>query len=310
VKKVIIFGLGSIGRRHAKILSDDFRCVLFAYRSGKRPGRNDLGIEEVRDWVEVERLKPEVALITNPTALHIRTAIRCALLGMHLFIEKPLSHELKDIDMLESICRRKKLTCYTAYCLRFHPVIKKIRELIKDKDIYHARVICSSYLPDWRPGQDFRKSYSASRNKGGGVLLDLSHELDYIEFLFGEINKIEGICGRASALTRDSEDFADMVLALNSGVRANLHLDIFSRVDERTIKVDFNGGYIKGDLIKGTVDYISHGKKRIFKSKPNRDKYLKEQIKYFFDNIGKKKIMNGLQESRRLLAKILEFKNG
>ena len=87
--KVVIFGLGSIGRRQARLLLDNFRHELFAFRSNEGIAPNDLGIKEIYNWEEVEKLNPEVAFITNPTFLHLETALKCAKLGMHLFIEKP-----------------------------------------------------------------------------------------------------------------------------------------------------------------------------------------------------------------------------
>lgn len=308
--KIIFFGLGSIGQRHAKILLDNFSHKVFAYRSNNNCFRNKLGIKELYSWREVGEIEPDIAFITNPTFLHIKTALRCAPLGMHLFIEKPLSNSLKNVDLLQSICKKKKLTCYTAYSLRFHPVIKKIRELIANKKIYHIRITCSSNLADWRKPRDSKTTYSASIKQGGGVLLDLSHEFDYIQYLFGQINKIKENFGRVSNVTLDAEDFADLLITLENGINVNLHLDFLSLINERSIKVDFNNGYLVGDLIKNRIDYFYNNKKKSFKFDVCRDDYLKKQIKYFFDSIGNPKIMNSLQESSSLLGKILSLKNG
>ncbi len=308
--KVIFFGLGSIGRRRARILLDNSEHRLFAFRSTRKGPSNDLGIKEIYTWKEVESLRPDVAFITNPTSMHVKTALKCASLGLNMFIEKPLSNTLYGVSSLKEACRKRCLTCYTSYCLRFHPVIKKIRELIKGKKIYHIRVVCSSYLPAWRPDQDYRKSYSSSLRKGGGVLLDLSHELDYIQFLFGEIKTAKVVYSRVSNLTVDAEDFADLLLTLNNGIHVNLHLNFFSRINERSLKVDFAEGHIIGDLLESKVHYLYRSKKKTFKFPKERDDYLKEEIKYFFDNIGNPKIMNGPEESNRFLKKTLEFKHG
>lgn len=306
--KILFFGLGSIGIRRARILIDNFRHELYAFRSTDRPAGNSLGIREVRTWGEVKNLKPDVAFITNPTFLHVETALKCALSGMHLFIEKPLSHNLDGLSSLESVCRKKKLTCYVGYCLRFHPVIEKMRELIRSKKVRHARVTCTSYLPDWRQGQDFRKSYSVSSKKGGGVILELSHELDYIQHLFGKIDKLEGSFGRSSCLAQDAENFADILITAGRTF-VNVHLDYFSRISERSIKVDFDGGYAGGDLMSGRIDYLYRGVKNIFRFDMDRDKYLKKEMRYFFDNIGKASIMNSLRKARPLLEKIVEMKS-
>ncbi|MFH1581692.1 MAG: Gfo/Idh/MocA family oxidoreductase [Pseudomonadota bacterium] len=307
--KVVIFGLGSIGERHARLLLDGPGHEVFAFRSSKNSQPNSLGITEIHSWDEVKKIKPDAAFITNPTDLHVETALQCARLGMHLFIEKPLSHSVKDLNKLESVCKQKGLTCYIAYCLRFHPVIRKIRELIAGKEIYHARIVCVSHLPNWRKGRDSRQSYSGSKAQGGGVLLDVSHEFDYIQHIFGEIKEMQGAFGKISEVTVDAEDFADVLITLENSIRINLHLDLFSLKDERTIKVAFKGGYLIADLINSKIICSYQGKEEIFDLKTGRDLYLRDQLNYFLENIGASSIMNDISEARPLLEKILEFKN-
>jgi predicted dehydrogenase len=307
--KVLICGLGSIGLRHAKILLERFDHEIYAYRTTERRIEHELNIREIFSWDEVEKFRPDVAYITNPTSLHIKTALQCASLGTHLFIEKPLSHSLEDIDLLDSLCREKGLTCYVAYCLRFHPVIKKLCEVIEGKKIYHARVVCSSFLPDWRPEGDYKKSYSVSSREGGGVLLDLSHEIDYAQYLFGEIVEMTGAHGRASELTIDAEDYADILITTAAFIPVNIHLNFNSLLNERTIKVDFEDGYAKGDMIENKVDVFYRGNMDSYEYPLARDGYLTEQSQYFFDNIGNQSIMNNLAEAKGLLIKILRFKH-
>lgn len=307
--KIIIFGLGSIGRRHAQILLNNFNNYqLFAFRSNSRAEKNNLGIKEVNSWPQVEKLNAQAAFITNPTALHIRTALRCARSGMHIFMEKPLSHSLKNINELERICGKKGLSCYVAYCLRFHPLIIKIRNLLKGKKIYHARISCSSYLPDWRKKSNYRKSYSSLAALGGGVLLDLSHEFDYIEYLFGRIVDTRGAYGRLSDLTVDSEDYADVLLKTDRLIHINLHLNFLSRMSERSIKVDFKDGYISGDLLNSRLDYFYRGSSKTYAFNVKREDFFTAQTRYFFDNLGNPAIMNGISQARQLLNNILEFK--
>ena len=222
--KVLLVGMGSIGKRHARILLDRLGHELFAFRSSESR-LNIPGIVEVCSWQEVDGSKPEVAFITNPTMLHIQTALNCAERGMHLFIEKPLSHSLDGIDELKAISDRRALTCYVAYCLRFHPVIVKVKELIHGRRIYHVRAVSSSFLPHWRPAST--DSYSRHREKGGGVVLDLSHEFDYSKYLFGDITSISGSCGKVSNVTVDVEDYADVIFKAG-GVPVNLHINFLS----------------------------------------------------------------------------------
>jgi predicted dehydrogenase len=292
-------------------LRDNFPYDLFFFRSrGKRSLKNELGIPEVYSWAEVKGLNADVAFITNPTFAHIKTARACALLGMHLFIEKPLSNSLEDIDSLEAMCRKKKLTCYVAYCLRFHPVIKELHRLISGKKIHHVRVTCSSYLPFWRKGTDSKNSYSGVKSQGGGVLLDLSHEFDYIKHLFGEIKTIAGVYGKAGTVSLDSEDFADVLLIARQAPRINLHLNFLSLMDERRIVIDHEQGCVIGDLLQNKVELLKGRKKTTKQFTVTRDGYLKEQIEYFFNHLGDPLIMNSCKEAKQLLKKILRFKHG
>ncbi|MFH1380004.1 MAG: Gfo/Idh/MocA family oxidoreductase [bacterium] len=308
--KIIIFGIGSIGRRYAYILRHNFTRDIIAFRSKEQDHFTSNVRQTVHTWDQVKRCRPEVAFITNPTFMHIKTALKCASLNMHLYIEKPLSHNLNGVDKFAEVCRRKKLACYTAYAFRFHPVIQLIRKLLKRKTIYHARVICSSYLPRWRKDANYKKYYSVSSNKGGGVILDLSHELDYISFLFGQIRSINGTYGRASSITIDAEDYMDASIVTSNNVYVNLHLNYFSLCEERKIIVDFKNGYITGDLRKNRVEYCYNNVKKVFTFAVNRNDVLKKQITYFLDNLKKHSMMNNITESRRLIRKIQEFKHG
>ena len=306
--KIVIFGLGSIGQRYVRLLGENLDHEIFAFRSKVKREKNLFNIKELDDWQGLNEVKADVAFVTNPTSFHVETALRCASLGMHLFIEKPLSNTLQGIDQLESICRQGKLTCYTAYCLRFHPVIKKIKELSQGKELYHARVVCSSYLPHWRPDQNHRLNYSASRKMGGGVVLELSHEFDYVQYLFGEIRNVISQSGRQAEITMDAEDYVDVILKLDGNLPVNVHLNFLSRWNERSIKIDFKDGYIHADFLSGQMTYLFHEEREEFQYPLERDALFIEQLKYFFRNLNNPSIMNNLQESKRLLKVLLAIK--
>jgi predicted dehydrogenase len=309
-KKIILFGLGSIGFRHARLLLNSFNHELYAFKSGNGKETNALAIKEIYTWNEIEKIKPDIAFIANPTYLHIETAIRCASLGMHLFIEKPLSNTLNGIDDIASICNKKNLTCYVAYSMRFHPVIREVKKLVEGKKVFHVRTVCSSYLPDWRKGRDHKTTYSASIYKGGGVLLDLSHELDYLQYIFGEVKNLKASFGRLSDVTLDAEDYADILMTGGDFTRINLHLNFFSLFEERSMKIDFEGGYMFADILENRIDYRPNGHVEHFNFDTTRDEYFLDQIRYFLDNIGNPLIMNNIKESKRLLKQIQDIKNG
>ncbi|MBU1122821.1 MAG: Gfo/Idh/MocA family oxidoreductase, partial [Candidatus Omnitrophica bacterium] len=253
--KIIFFGLGSIGNRHAKIMMDDSTHELIAFRSSEENQGNLLNIEEVYSWDEVRKIKPDIAFITNPTFLHVETAIRCARLNMKLFVEKPIGSSLKNIDLLLEEVKKRKLVSYVAYNLRFHPVIFFLKEYLKNKKVLHVNIFNSSYLPDWRQDRDYRKYYSVSKEKGGGVILDLSHEFDYVEYLFGGIKSIKGDFGRAADITEDAEDFMNAIV-YTGDLCVNLHQNLFRFNRERTIKIDCSDEFIFADLIAGEIKFI------------------------------------------------------
>ncbi len=306
---IVIFGLGSIGRRHAGILRKHFSHDLAAFRSRRSGARRPVaGIREIYTWQELEAFRPDAAFITNPTYLHIPTALRCAGLGMHLFIEKPLSHSLEGIARLGRICRRKKLSCYVAYGLRFHSVVQRLRQKIKGKKIAHVRIVCSSYLPDWRQGPQARQAYSGKAKEGGGVLLDLSHEFDYIRYLFGDFKIRSGVFARAGKVSVDAEDFADVLMTASRAPHINMHINYLSRSQERRIVIDHDKGTITADLLRQTLEIREGRRLKIERLKGSRDDYLKKQTRYFFGHIGRPGLMNDWQEAGDTLAKILEFK--
>ena len=307
--KVIFFGLGSIGLRHAAILKKNKNFKLYAYRTHKGQVKNNLGIAEVNRWKDIDRLSPDVAFITNPTHLHIDTAIECARRGMHLFIEKPLGDRTEKLNQLLDIVSKKKITTYVAYVLRFHPVINEVRKYVMKNRFFHMRIQTTSFLHRWRPGTDTRKSYSAYRNMGGGVILDLSHEIDYVRYILGDIKTIGGGFGRQSSLTVDAEDYADVLLKTDKGP-ANIHINFFSQMTERVIRVDFKEKAIEGDLIHSTLTEYKAGKPTaVRKFKIMLQDCYAIQLKYFFDNIGNPKMMNNVFESAPLFKKIIKFRN-
>lgn len=297
--KILFLGLGSIGRRHLSLLekrpgrSD---LSIFALRSGAGTGALPSGVEELKNWAEVERAGPEVAFICNPTSLHIPTAIECARRGMHLFIEKPVGHSREGLDELVSLVREKRLTAYVAYPLRFHGAVAALRDRLKAfvGKPCHVRAVVSSYLPDWRPGTDHKTSYSARRELGGGVILDLSHEFDLLQYLFGPLSEFSGTAGRIGNVSVDCEDFADVLFRAGASV-VNLHMNYFSMENRRALEIDFPEASLKLDLTSGSAEDL--------------DSMFARQLDYFFENLTNPRLMNNLEEARSLFERILNFKD-
>lgn len=303
--KIIIIGFGSIGKRHARLLRENKTNVIRAFRSGT----HHVELDELSSWNESRRVKPDAIFITNPTHLHVRTALQAIkYVGCPLFIEKPLAHTSGDVKKIVSAVGKHPVPTYVGYQLRFDPVIERLKSYIAQNAVLSARVVSSSYLPSWRPGTNWKKSYSSRKDMGGGVLLDLSHEFDYISYLFGEIKKMRGSFGRVSDLTVDSEDTADIIATTQKGM-INIHLDFMSHMRQRMIKIDFKELTIFADLETGRIE---EWKKETCINKyrlPSAadDVYRKEHA-YFLKNLHNPAMMNSVCEAAPLLLKILSFK--
>ena len=307
--RVLVIGLGSIGKRHARLLQCHFSHEVVALRSGSGPDGNELGIPELYSWQEVDEGAFDVALITNPTYLHIDTATRCAERGLHFLLEKPIDCRVDGLDYLLAIVRERGLSTYVAYPLRFHPVVSALSERLAGCRVLHAGMVCASYLPDWRPGRDFLEVHSRFREQGGGVFLEMSHELDTAEYLFGPILDVKGTLAQVSDLTADADDCADLIVA-HASATTNIHLDLFSREARRYVEVETAEGYLRGDLRAPGVAGVMGGRSIDETFEVDADDMYLAQLRYFFDNVDRPDMMNNLAEASSLYRIMIGFREG
>lgn len=305
-------GLGSIGQRHARLLAENFGAEVFAVRSGKGTLATPLpGVTELRDLDAAADHSFDAAFVTNPTYLHAETAVACLRAGVRrIFLEKPIDSEPRAVSLLERAAERSKASIYVAYPLRFHPAVAPVREILARRRIFHVRVTCSSWLPDWRPGQDYRRSYSADARKGGGVLLDLSHELDLVHHLTGRrIERIVGVAGRSGALAVRAEDRADLLLALAGGAAANVHIDFMSLQRERRVQIDHAGGFVACDLVEHRVTSIDRATRQREETQLRfaiDDMYI-AQLRHFF-SAPRRTLATDFAEKVHMTRKLLAFR--
>jgi predicted dehydrogenase len=313
--KILFTGLGSIGTRHLKLLkqrNEDHRFL--AYRSGKGENKKKYsGVEEYSDLQQALQEKPDVAFITNPTHLHVPTAISCARVGCDLFIEKPLSDSLEGVEKLEKLAAGKDLITYLACNLRFHPVLVKTRELLeagKIGSVRYFRVECGSYLPDWRPARDYRSSYSADPDRGGGVLLDLIHEIDYSCWLFGRPDNVKGAARKISDLKIKSNDFAEMIFEFDADLSGSIQLDYFSRVPRRMVQIQGEKGMLVGDLLQNNVKLQTAETEELIEFEEGMESSYESQIDYFLEHVKEhKKCENDIRQGKKILKLVLKLRN-
>jgi predicted dehydrogenase len=186
--KILIAGFGSIGRRHFQnLLSLGEKDILF-YRSRKSTLPDEIlsGFQVEKNLEKALAQKPDAVVVSNPTALHLDVAIPAARQGCHILLEKPISNSMDRIDELKKAVKVSGSRILVGFQFRYHPGLLQIKEWIQhDKigSIYYVRTHWGEYLPDWHPWEDYHDSYSARKELGGGVLLTLSHPIDYLRWI-------------------------------------------------------------------------------------------------------------------------------
>lgn len=259
----LVIGCGSIGKRHIENLqalgvTDISGFDLRADRRSEVSSR--FGIETVETLDAAWEKRPDVVVITAPTALHVPIALHAAARRCHLFIEKPLSHDWNDVEQLLATVRQNHLITLVGCNMRFHPGLITVKSLLDRHAVGRviaARVEVGYYLPDWHPWEDYRRGYSARRELGGGVILDAIHEIDYARWLVGEVAGATCIAGTLSSLEIDTEDTAAILLRFESGALGEIHLDYVQRVYSRTCQIIGEEGTIHWDYTAGQVRWYS-----------------------------------------------------
>jgi predicted dehydrogenase len=284
--KFLVVGYGSIGRRHVRNL-ESLKVGIILFRT-KKEKNVEKRYKVYYDFDEALGENPDAVLITNPTALHIPTALVVAKSGHHLFIEKPISHDLKGVDKLIQIATKKNLIVLIGHNLRFHPSIRLMKELITKKyigNVISIRAQAGQYLPDWRPKQDYRKSYSADKSLGGGVILDLVHELDYARWFLGDAKEVFSFYDKLSRLKISTEDVAEILIRFKNNAIGEVHLDYIQRPGSRSCQIIGEKGTIFWDSNKKQVELFSSKLRRwlIFPEDKNfniNQTYI-EEMKHF-----------------------------
>jgi len=296
IETILIVGLGSIGKRHASIINEFFPLVKVVALRHSGCKKTDLDMFGLYDCVtsieEAIAYKPQAAIISNPASKHIEAAIKLAEVGVNLLIEKPISDSVKGVKELIKLCHQNNCILMVAYNLRFLPSLIEFKEQIKSNKIGKILSIRSEvgqYLPSWRPELDYRDSVSANKDLGGGVLLELSHDIDYISWIFGPIKWVQSYISKQSSLEIDVEDFANILLGFdNNELTASLNMDFFRHDTTRKCFAIGEKGTLMWDGVNNEVKYFAKGERNweiIFSS--NIDKnytYLKE-IKSLFSAV-------------------------
>ena len=251
--KILLIGLGSVGKKHLKAVKSIYpHAEVYAFRSGKSAETNP-DVINIYDLKEIETTTIDFAIIANPTSEHKRSIGQVTEYRLPVFIEKPVYYSL-DIEGLIRSINTKGIITYVACNLRFLDCIKYVKEKLPhlNKKLNEVNVYCGSYLPDWRTDKDFRKTYSTITELGGGVHLDLIHELDYLYWLFGKPAEVERNFRSQSSLAVSSFDYANYILDYD-GFCASVVLNYYRRDSKRCLELVFEDETWYVDLLKNQI---------------------------------------------------------
>ncbi len=260
--RFLIVGFGSIGRRHFRNLQTLGERDILLLRSHK----STLDTEEIAGFpVETELGKalahqPDVVLLANPTALHLDVAIPAARQGCHLFFEKPIAESMQRIPELVEALRIGGGKAFTAFQFRFHPGLQKIKTLITSGaigSVITARAHWGEYVPGWHPWEDYKTSYSTREDLGGGVIRTLSHPLDYMRWLLGEVDCLSCFYAPVATLDVPTEGVAEISLRFKNQAVGSVQVNYIERPARHTLALVGDEGTIRWDNADGAVELYS-----------------------------------------------------
>lgn len=242
--QIAVVGCGSIGQRHlANLASIEEGLRLLAVDPQPERRESAASLADADPLVGIEEAlsrRPDAIVVATPTHLHVEAIEKGLAAGCHLFVEKPLAARSEGVRALLEEADRKNLLVMVGYNLRFHPGVQALCSLVRSGEIGQViwvRAEYGWYLPNWRPARDYRQTYSARRDQGGGVLLDVSHEIDLLRYLLGEATQVQCVTGNTGTLGIDVEEVAAVTCGFAGGVLGEAHLDFLQRAYCRTCKV-------------------------------------------------------------------------
>lgn len=257
--KFLIAGLGSIGRRHLRnlIVLGEKDIVLIRTRKATLPDDELAGYPVETDIHEVlKKHKPDAVVVANPTALHLDVAIPASEAGCAILLEKPVSDSLDRLDIIQQAAQKSGSKILVGFQFRYHPTLNKARELIQANAIGKVLTVHAhwgEYLPQWHPWEDYSESYAARADLGGGVIRTLTHPLDYLRYLVGDVESLWSFNGHVSPLELDVEDVAEIGLKFKSGSIGGVHLNYVQRPPRHTLEIVGTQGTLRWDNADGTL---------------------------------------------------------
>ncbi len=291
---VLIIGLGSIAKKHIlalKKMGKPFQ--LYALRSGNNPEQ----FEDVTNITAIADCPPvDFIIISNPTAFHYDAIKTVVSLKKPLFIEKPPFHSLEDSEKGLALVEENHLVTYTAFNLRFLDCLKYLKKNIVLSKVQEVNVYCGSYLPNWRPTADYKKNYSAIAKMGGGVHLDLIHEMDYIIWIFGKPQHVQSVLRNKSKIYIDAVDYAHYLLTYDK-FAITIVLNYYRLDTKRSCEIIMDDSTWNVNLLENQIFDSLHNTV-VFESEQGTQDTYTEQLNYFCNAIAANETpFNSISES-------------
>jgi predicted dehydrogenase len=286
IRKILIVGYGSSGRRYFNIIKKIFPSIDLKIFSLSNLNKNQLFL---KNFSEIKIFRPDLSIICNPASIRVKIIKFLTNLNSHLLIEKPLASNYEDVKKIIKIVKKKKLVVKIGYNLRFLNSLKFLKKIIRSNKIgkiYTVNIIAGQSLLKWRKNINYKNSVSAQKKLGGGVLLELSHEIDYCNWIFGSFNRLFCRNSKISDLKVDVEDNAQILIFSKNKYPVSINLDFFRKDKSRICHVVGKNGSLIWDGVKNKLIYFSSNKKKWinikFKKNDMKSTYtlmLKEMIK-------------------------------
>lgn len=297
INRILIVGLGSIGLRHLRIAREKFpQAEINVLRHQVADSAIEFANGTLNSIEEAIRFAPHIAVIANPSSHHIPIAQALAEIGTHLLVEKPLASSTAGVGTLIETCKANKSSLMIGYNLRFSPALQFFRDRLNQGsigEVLSVRCEVGQYLPTWRPKSDYRIGVSAREELGGGVLLELSHELDYLQWIFGDIDWVSATLSRQSSLEIDVEDSAHLTLGFSSNnvlqqLIGTLNMDFIRHDRTRFCIAIGNLGSLRWDGVTGEVSIFDESAtiwKSLFTRTTVKDESYAAEWGEFIDSI-------------------------
>ena len=297
-KPILVIGAGSIGERHIRVLWSLGFVNIHVLRRQKQVFR-DIGEAIVTihlSWNDALSINPFAAFICSPTSFHLEHTILCIENKIHVFVEKPLIHNQEGIQQIKRALHNSSVSLQVGYMMRFHPLVLKIKNIIEENTYGNLLSIQSKwaeYLPGWHPWEDYRQSYAARKELGGGVALTLSHDIDLAMFLSNSsVEKFHIIKSYQSKLDVNVESGADIILQFENKITANIHLNFYEKTKERFLKLVFDEASLNFDFFQSIITINTNDKSEIIHLKDfDRNDLFVSQTKWFFEHINHSEII-------------------